>query len=201
YLRFGPNPIRSNYLISKANFTACHQFSFLERHDVLREVIPGGVFLLNSPYGPDEVWQHLPRRVQEDIIQKHLKFYVIDGYRIARESGMPGRINTVMQVCFFAISGVLPPDEAIAAIKTSIEKTYGKKGEAIVEVNLKAVDRTLENLFEVQVPSQVDSQFELLPPVTAAAPDFVRGVLGEMIAGRGDLLPVSMIPADGTYPT
>lgn len=201
YLRFGPNPIRSNYLISKANFTACHQFSFLERHDVLREVIPGGVFLLNSPYGVDEVWQHLPRRVQEDIIQKQLKFYVIDGYRIARESGMPGRINTVMQVCFFAISGVLPPDEAIAAIKTSIEKTYGKKGEAIVEVNLKAVDRTLENLFEVQVPSQVDSQFELLPPVTAAAPDFVRGVLGEMIAGRGDLLPVSMIPADGTYPT
>jgi pyruvate-ferredoxin/flavodoxin oxidoreductase len=201
HLRFGPKPIRSNYLIGKANFVACHQPVFLERSDMLREIVPGGVFLLNTPCGPDAVWESLPQPVQERIITKKLKFYVIDALKIAQQAGMKGRINTVMQVCFFAISGVLPREEAIAAIKQSIEKTYGKKGDEIVEMNLKAVDRTLENLFEVKVPATVSSAVGFVPPVPAEAPDFVRNVLGEMIARRGDLLPVSVLPVDGTYPT
>jgi pyruvate-ferredoxin/flavodoxin oxidoreductase len=201
HLRFGSQPIRSNYLITKANFVACHQPVFLERHDMLGELVPGGVFLLNSPYGPDEVWNTLPKPIQEKLIAKRVKFYVIDALKIAQQAGMKGRINTIMQVCFFAISGVLPREEAIAAIKYSIEKTYGKKGEEIVEMNLAAVDRTLDNLFEVKVPAQVTSRVEFLPPVAAGAPEFVRNVQGEMIARRGDLLPVSALPVDGTYPT
>ncbi len=201
HLRFGANPIRSNYLITKANFVACHQPGFLEHHDMLQDLVPGGVFLLNTYHGADEVWDKLPQPIQEQIISKKVKFYVIDALKIAQEAGMKGRINTVMQVCFFAISGVLPRDEAIDAIKHSIEKTYGKKGEEIVEMNLKAVDRTLENLFEVKVPAKVTSKVAFLPPVAAAAPDFVRNVLGEMIARRGDLIPVSALPVDGTYPT
>jgi len=201
HLRFGSKPIHSNYLITKANFVACHQPGFLEHHDMLKDLVPGGVFLLNTYYSADEVWDHLPQPIQEQIISKNLKFYVIDALKIAQQAGMKGRINTVMQVCFFAISGVLPHDEAIDAIKHSIAKTYGKKGEEIVEKNLMAVDQTLENLFEVKVPTAVSSKVPFLPPVAEAAPAFVRGVLGEMIARRGDLIPVSALPVDGTYPT
>lgn len=201
HLRFGPQPIRSTYLITQANFVACHHANLMERYDVLCDAAPGGVFLLNTPYGPQEIWGHLPWPVQEEIIAKRLKFFVIDGSGVARDSGMAGRINTVMQVCFFAISGVLPKDEAIDAIKHSIEKTYGKKGQEIVAMNLAAVDRTLENLFEVAVPAEVTSRLEMTPPVAAGAPVFVHDVLGAMIAGRGDLLAVSQLPVDGTYPT
>jgi len=201
HLRFGPKPIRSTYLITQANFLACHQWVFLERYDMLQYVVPAGVFLLNSTYGPDEVWQHLPRPVQQQIIDRHLKFYVIDGYKVARASGMGGRINTVMQVCFFAISGVLPKDQAIAAIKKSIQKTYGGKGDEIVQMNFAAVDRTLAHLFEVAVPAHADSTIEMPPPVSPRAPAFVQEVTARMIAGLGDTLPVSALPADGTYPT
>ncbi len=201
HLRFGPKPIRSTYQVTQANFLACHQWVFLERYDMLQYVVPGGVFLLNSTYGPDEVWGHLPRRVQEQIIEKHLKFYVIDGYKVARESRMGGRINTVMQVCFFAISGVLPKDDAIAAIKHAIEKSYGSKGEEIVRMNFAAVDRTLAHLFEVRVPDHADSAITVPPPVAPEAPAFVQEVTGKMIAGLGDSLPVSALPVDGSYPT
>ncbi|PMB17546.1 pyruvate:ferredoxin (flavodoxin) oxidoreductase, partial [Fischerella thermalis CCMEE 5319] len=201
HLRFGSQLIRSSYLINKANFVACHQWGFLERFDMLKHIVPGGIFLLNSPYSKAEVWQNLPRIVQEQIINKHLKFYVINAYKVARESGMGGHINTVMQVCFFALSGVLSREEAIAQIKRSIEKTYGKKGDEIVAMNLRAVDQTLENLYEVSVPNSIDSKIELPPPVPDTAPEFVREVLGKMIAGCGDEIPVSALPADGTYPT
>jgi pyruvate-ferredoxin/flavodoxin oxidoreductase len=201
HLRFGPNPIRSPYLITKANFVACHQPTFLDRFDMLGDVMPGGVFLLNTVFGVDEIWNHLPREVQAQIIDKHLRFYVIDAYKVAKASGMGGRINTVMQVCFFAISGVLPRDEAITEIKRSIEKTYGKKGEEVVAMNLKAVDDTLVNLFEVNIPEVVTSTSTILPPVPANAPDFVHGVLGAMIGRRGDILPVSALPIDGTFPS
>lgn len=201
HLRFGSQLIRSSYLINKANFVACHQWGFLERFDMLKHIEPGGIFLLNSPYSKAEVWQNLPRIVQEQIINKHLKFYVINAYKVARESGMGGHINTVMQVCFFALSGVLSREEAITQIKRSIEKTYGKKGDEIVAMNLRAVDKTLEHLYEVSVPNSVDSKIELPPPVPDTAPEFVREVLGKMIAGCGDEIPVSALPADGTYPT
>jgi len=201
HLRFGPNPIRSPYLISQANFVACHQFSFLERIDVLKAAEPGAVFLLNSPFGPDEVWDKLPVTVQRQIIDKKLKFYVIDGYNVAKETGMGTRINTIMQTCFFAISGVLPREEAIEAIKKSIRKTYGKRGEAVVQKNFAAVDASLAHLHEVKVPQAVTSTFDLRPPVPAAAPPFVKEVLGPIIAGEGDSLPVSKFPVDGTFPT
>ncbi|MFQ5847927.1 MAG: pyruvate:ferredoxin (flavodoxin) oxidoreductase [Candidatus Methylomirabilales bacterium] len=201
HLRFGPRPIHSTYLIDRANFVACHQFSFLERFDVLKAAEPGATFLLNSPYGPEEVWDHLPRSVQERIINKKLRFFVIDGYQVARETSMGGRINTVMQPCFFALSGVLPRDEAIAAIKDAIQKTYGKRGEAVVEKNIAAVDSALGHLHEVQVPNQATSTFDVRPPVPAEAPEFVREVTAAMIAREGDALPVSALPADGTYPS
>ncbi len=201
HLRFGPNPIRSTYLISKANFVACHQPVFLERYDMLQYLVPGGVFLLNTAYGPEEVWDRLPREVQEQMLAKKLRFFVIDAYKVAKDANMGSRINTVMQVCFFAISGVLPRDEAIEAIKYSIKKTYGKKGETIVEMNLRAVDQTLDNLYEVKVPNAVTSAIKMLPPVPAEAPDFVRKVLGPMIAKRGDTIPVSALPVDGTFPS
>jgi len=201
HLRFGPRPIRSSYLIQQASFVACHQFAFLERIDVLEHAEPGAIFLLNSPFGPDEVWEHLPRTIQRQIIQQQLKFYVIDAYSVARETGMGARINTVMQTCFFAISNVLEREQAIAAIKNAIEKTYGKRGEGVIAKNFAAVDKTLENLFAVQVPTIVTSSADLRPPVPAAAPEFVRDVLGAMIQGDGDSLPVSKLPVDGTYPT
>ena len=201
HLRFGPRPIRSTYLIDRATFVACHQFAFLERLDVLQAAEPGATFLLNSPHGPEEVWDHLPRSTQEQILRKRLRFFVIDGYRVARETGMGGRVNTIMQTCFFAISGVLPRAEAIAAIKHAIEKTYGKRGEAVVQKNFAAVDSTLDQLHEVRVPSQVTSAFDRRPPVPAEAPEFVQKVTARMIAGAGDLLPVSALPPDGTYPS
>ncbi len=201
HLRFGPKPIHSSYLIRSANFVACHQFMFLEQFDVLKAAEPGAVFLLNSPYGPHEVWDHLPRTAQKQLIEKKLKFYVINAYQVADETGMGTRINTIMQTCFFAVSGVLPRDQAIAAIKRAIEKTYGKRGEAVVRKNFAAVDSTLERLYQVEVPSQVTSTFDIRPPVPDEAPEFVKKVTAKMIAGDGDALPVSALPADGTYPT
>jgi pyruvate-ferredoxin/flavodoxin oxidoreductase len=201
HLRFGPDPIRSTYLISRASFVGCHQYSFLERTDVLELAEPGAVFLLNAPFAPGEVWNHLPRKVQQQIISKKLKFYVIDAYHVARETGMGSRVNTILQTCFFAISGVLPREEAVAQIKNAIQKTYGKRGEAVVQKNWAAVDHTLAQLHEVAVPAEVTATFDLLPVVPDAAPDFVRGVLGAMISGRGDSIPVSALPIDGTFPT
>jgi pyruvate-ferredoxin/flavodoxin oxidoreductase len=228
HLRFGPEPIRSTYLISKANFVACHQPVFLERYDMLKQIVSGGTFLLNSPHPASEVWTTLPREFQEQLVNKRLKFYVIDANKVARESGMGNRINTVMQVCFFAVSGVLPREEAIAAIKHSIEETYSKKGEEIVAMNVRAVDQTLAHLHEVRVENvaqaslpadkmsalhevQVEKVAQaslpagkmpaLLSAISTQAPTFVRDVLGAIIANRGDELPVSAMPNDGTYPT
>ena len=201
HLRFGPKPIRSTYLISRARFVACHQSAFLERFNVLEAAEPGATFLLNSPFGPEEVWERLPRTIQAQIIRKRLHFFVIDAVKVAFEAGMGGRINTVMQTCFFAISGVLPRDEAIAAIKHSIEKSYGKRGEAIVQKNFAAVDRALDHLHEVEVPEAVSSSFDLLAPVPARAPEFVQRITACIIAGKGDTLPVSALPPDGTFPT
>ncbi len=201
HLRFGPRPIHSSYLITRANFVACHQFSFLERVDVLKAADENAVFLLNSQFGKDEVWDQLPRPVQQAIITKKLQFYVIDGYSVAKDTGMGQRINTIMQTCFFAISGVLPREEAIDAIKKAIKKTYGKRGDAVVKQNFAAVDSTLANLHRVNVPAQTSSKVELRPPVPAQAPAFVQDVLAPMIFGDGDDLPVSKLPVDGTYPT
>jgi pyruvate-ferredoxin/flavodoxin oxidoreductase len=201
HLRFGPDPIRSTYLVSRASFVGCHQFSFLERIDMLAAADHGATLLLNAPFASGEVWSHLPRSVQQQILDKQLRFFVIDAYKVAREAGMGGRINTIMQTCFFALSGVLPHDEAIQAIKTAIEETYGKRGEAIVKKNFAAVDVSLANLREVSPPAQPDSSFDLLPPIPSQAPAFVRDVLGTIIAGRGDSLPTSALPPDGTFPT
>ncbi|MFN0168594.1 MAG: pyruvate:ferredoxin (flavodoxin) oxidoreductase [Bryobacteraceae bacterium] len=201
HLRFGPEPIRSSYLVNKANFVACHQFVFLEKLDVLGPAVPGATFLLNSPYGPEEVWDHLPRKVQQDIMGRNLKFYVIDAYKVAKEAQMGNRINTIMQTCFFAISGILPREEAIEQIKKSIQKTYGKRGESVVKKNFAAVDTTLANLHAVPVQASVTSTMEILPPVPLNAPDFVRDVLGPIVAGKGDMIPVSAMPKDGTFPT
>src|ERR1039457_4840867 len=201
HLRFGDKPIRSSYLISRASFVACHQFSFLERLDVLQYAEPGATFLLNSPFSAEEVWEHLPLAIQSKIIADRLRFFVIDAVSVARQCGMGGRINTVMQTCFFALSGALPREEAIAQIKHAIEKTYGKRGEAVVQKNFAAVDHSLEHLFEVKVPETADSRIERAAAVSPQAPEFVRNVLGRMIAGEGDRLPVSAMPADGTFPT
>jgi pyruvate-ferredoxin/flavodoxin oxidoreductase len=201
HVRFGPEPIESTYLISNASFVACHQFQFIDRFDVLTGAEPGATFLLNASFGPDEIWNHLPRKVQQTIIDKKLKFYVIDAYSVAREAGMGSRINTIMQTCFFAISGVLPRDEAITAIKKAIQETYGKRGEAVVQKNFAAVDQTLSRMHQVKVPEKVSATFEMLPPVPARAPAFVRDVVGPIIAGNGDALPVSALPIDGTFPT
>ena len=201
HLRFGTKPIHSTYLIQKANFIGVHQFGFLERYDVLGVAEEGGVLLLNSPYAVDETWEHLPRIVQQQIIERKLKVYVIDAYAVAADQGMAGRINTVMQTCFFAISGVLPREEAIEQIKYSIKKTYGKRGESVVRRNYAAVDATLANMFEMKVPEKVTSTIELPPAVPGDAPAFVQDVTAMMIKGEGDLLPVSALPVDGTYPT
>ncbi|MEZ4735416.1 MAG: pyruvate:ferredoxin (flavodoxin) oxidoreductase [Caldilineaceae bacterium] len=214
HLRFGAKPIHSPYLISKANLVAVHQFGFLQRYDVLREAKEGGIFLLNAPYSPDEVWEQLPAPVQKTIIEKQLRFYVIDGYSVAQEVGMGGRINTIMQTCFFGLLNQLVPkaksddmvssltsETAIEKIKAAIRKTYGKRGEAVVRKNFAAVDSTLLHLYEVNVPTCVTSTIGLAAPVPAAAPDFVRNITAKMIAGEGDLLPVSALPVDGTYPT
>ncbi len=201
HLRFGPNPIRSTYLITRASFVACHNFSFLEKINVLEPVIPGGVFLLNSPYPAGEVWDKLPKTAQDEIIRKKIDFYVIDGYAVARKAGMGSRINTIMQTCFFAISGVLPRDEAIEQIKKAIKKTYGKRGEAVVQKNFAAVDAALAHLEKVEIPTGVSSEFDIVGSLSPRAPKFVHNVLGQIAGGKGDLLPVSALPAGGTFPT
>ncbi len=200
HLRFGPTPIKAPYLINHAQFVACHQFSFLERFDMLKTAANGATFLLNSTFDADEVWNHLPSEVQKDIIEKKLKFYVIDGYKIAEMTGMGNRVNTIMQTCFFAISGVLPRDEAIEEIKKSIKKTYGKRGDAVVKQNFDAVDHTLAHLKEVKVPAAVNSKITRRKPISDKAPDFVKNVLGKMVIFDGDNLPVSAMPVDGTFP-
>lgn len=202
HLRFGPEPIRAPYFISagEANFVACHQVSYVDRFDMLKYSRPGSVFLLNTIYGPNEVWNTLPREMQKDIIEKKLKFYVIDAYQVAEATGMGSRINTIMQTCFFAISGVLPREEALAQIKHAIEKTYGKKGEAVVRKNYEAVDQSVANLHQVAYPTEVTSSHSRRLPVPAEAPAFVKEVLGEMINRNGDAIPVSQMPDDGTYP-
>jgi pyruvate-ferredoxin/flavodoxin oxidoreductase len=201
HLRFGPRPIKSTYLITKANFVACHQAFLLETCDVLGDLGSGGTFLLNSPLALDRVWGRLPENAQRRLIEKRAKFFVIDGNKVARDAGMGGRINTVMQTCFFAISGVLPARQAIEAIKNSIRKTYGKKGDEVVEMNLRAVDQTLAHLYEVKIPDAVVPVKSNGNGELKRAPNFVRNVLGEIIAGRGDRVPVSALPNDGTYPT
>jgi pyruvate-ferredoxin/flavodoxin oxidoreductase len=201
HLRFGPQPIESTYLIRKADFIACHQFEFMEKLDVLELARPGATFLLNSPYGPEQVWGKLPREAQEQILAKKLKFYVVDALAVAKQAGLAGRINTVTQACFFAISGILPREEAIAKIKEAIRKTYGKRGETVLNRNFAAVDASLAALREVKVPGRADSPVTRRPIVPRMAPDFVKRVTSMMLDGKGDLLPVSALPVDGTFPT
>jgi pyruvate-ferredoxin/flavodoxin oxidoreductase len=200
HLRFGPRPIKSTYLIQRAGFIAVHQFSFFGQYDVLETAITGGTLLINSPYDESEVWDHLPHTVQQTIIDKQLKVYAIDAGGVARKSQLGNRINTIMQTCFFALSGVLPRDEAIVKIKEFIRKSYGKRGEPVVRQNFAAVDAALAHLRELVVPQTANSTLQLTSKVPAGAPEFVRNVTAEMIAGRGDLLPVSAFPEDGTYP-
>ncbi|MGE3617097.1 MAG: pyruvate:ferredoxin (flavodoxin) oxidoreductase [Gemmatimonadales bacterium] len=201
HLRFGPRPIAAPYLIREATFVACHQFDFLDKFDVLETAAPGATLLLNAPYPVEEVWDALPREVQEIVLAKRLRVMAIDGYRVAREAGLGGRMNTVMQTCFFALSGVLPREEAIAKIKEAIEKTYGKRGRAVVERNFAAVDQSLGGLHEVPIPAAASATRHRPPIVPDQAPDFVQRVTGVMLAGKGDLLPVSAFPVDGTWPT
>jgi len=201
HLRFGPDPIRSSYLIRKANFVACHQWVFIEKLDMLAYAQPGATFLVNSPFGPDEIWDRFPVEVQQAIIDLELKVYCIDATDVARETGMGRRTNTIMQTCFFAISGILPRDEAIEKIKNAIKKTYGVKGDEIVQLNFNAVDGTLANLHEVKVPEKVTATMTRPPTVPAEAPDLVKQVTAVMLEGKGDLLPVSAFPVDGTWPT
>ncbi len=201
HLRFCPTPIHSTYLVNRANFVACHQFSFLERYDILKTAKLGVVFLLNSPYSADEVWDHLPYSIQETIIEKKLRFYVIDAYKIAKEVGLGVRINTIMQVCFFSLSKVIPIEKATAAIKRFIKKTYDKKGEKIVNANLDAVDNSLSNLHEVKIPSKPNSSLPKHLSVPVEAPEFVQKVTAKIIAGEGDDLPVSAFSPDGTFPS
>ncbi len=201
HLRFGPSPIRAPYLLNQADFIACHQFNFTQKVEMLRRAKTGATFLLNSPFPPETVWDQLPGNIQQSIIDKKLKFYVIDATAVARDNGMGSRINTIMQTCFFALSGVLPREEAIAQIKGAIEKTYKKKGKTVVEKNFQAVDATLDHLFEVQVPGRVTSLTSLGAVVPEAAPPFVKEVTALMMADRGDELPVSKMPLDGTFPS
>ncbi len=201
HLRFGRRPIRASYLIKKAKFVACHQWVFVEKLDMLAYAEPGATFLVNSPFGPDEIWDQFPLEVQQDIKTKNIKLYCIDATSVARDTGMGRRTNTIMQTCFFAISGILPRDEAIAKIKDAIKKTYGKKGDEIVQLNYDAVDGTLANLHEVRVPDDITAAISRPPIVSEEAPELVRRVTALMIAGKGDLLPVSAFPPDGTWPT
>ncbi|HSR68601.1 MAG TPA: pyruvate:ferredoxin (flavodoxin) oxidoreductase [Acidobacteriota bacterium] len=201
HLRFGPRPIHSTYLIHRPNFVACHQFGFLGKYDMLSQAEQGSLFLLNSPFGPEEVFQRIPREVQQVIIDKRLRLHVIDAYATARRIGLGVRINTVMQTCFFALSGILPRGEAVEAVKDSIRKSYGKRGEQVLRMNFQAVEQALENLHQVEIPSQPRGDLTLPLAVPEQAPEFVRQVTGEIMAGRGDQLPVSALPCDGTYPS
>ncbi len=201
HLRFGPDPIHAPYLIRKADFVACHQFTFLDKLDVLDVASDGAIVLLNSPFGPDKVWDELPHEVQEQIVECKLKLYVIDANKVAHDSGMGGRINTIMQTCFFAISDILPKDAAIEKIKEAITKTYAKKGDEVVRRNCAAVDAAVNHLFKVETPEKVSTQRRRQPIIAADAPDLVQKLTGVMLAGKGDLLPVSAFPVDGTWPT
>ncbi len=201
HLRFGPEPIHAPYLITEANFVACHQENFLYRYDLVSDLVEGGVFLLNTTHSAETVWNQFPQDMQARILEKKIRVFVIDAYKVARASGMGGRINTIMQVCFFAISGVLPKEEAIIAIKHAIEKTYARKGDEVIQKNLQAVDSTLDSLFEMPMPTEITTSLAYLPPVPDNAPAFVKRVLGPMIARKGDELPVSAMPHDGTYPS
>jgi pyruvate-ferredoxin/flavodoxin oxidoreductase len=209
HLRFGPQPIRSTYLIERAQFVACHQPVFLERYDMLEAAMPGGTFLLNTPFEPEKVWEHLPAKVQRQLVEKRLRFYVIDAYKVARESGMSKQINTIMQTCFFAISGVpegtlvLPREAAVEAIKQAARKSYGRKGEKIVEMNLQAIDSAIEHLHEVRLPEGiwVEGDESGLQEASSAPGTAQCPLLNILLAGKGDKLPVSALPLDGTYPT
>ena len=200
HLRSSPRPIRSAYLVQQAGFVACHQFEFLEKIDVLEYAAPGGVFLLNAPGPVERIWDHLPKEVQHQIIEKKLRFFAIDAYALAKQVGMGGRINTIMQTCYFAISGILPPEEAIAHIKKAIEKSYGKRGPEVVRRNCEVVDQSIAHLQEIPVPNVVNATKTRPPLVSDRAPDFVQKVTALMLAGKGDLLPVSAFPVDGTWP-
>ncbi len=202
HLRFGNRPIHSTYLIADgdADFVACHQQVFLERYPMLDKAADKAVFLLNTSLAPDKVWSSLPARMQQQAIDKHIRIYCIDAYRIAEATGMGNRINTIMQTCFFAISDVLPREQALAAIKDAVSKTYGRKGKRLIELNFKAIDETLANLHQLELPAAVDAGFEQEHPVPQSAPEFVRKVTAEIIAGRGDDVPVSLLPDDGSYP-
>ena len=203
HLRFSPRPIKGSYLIYSANFVACHQFVFTKKLDMLANIVEGGTFLLNAPYSADEVWDHLPIELQQEIIDKKLKFYVVDAVAVAKAAGMGGRINTVMETCFFKLGEFMPVDEGIERIKAGIQKVYGKKGPEIVEKNFKAVDSSLAALQEVKVPEKATSTFHRVNGVQGEAPEFVKNILGEIMASRGEALKVSdMLPtADGTFPT
>jgi len=201
HVRFGPMIIRKPYLIDRANFVACHNFSFLEKYDMLSNVVTGGAFLLNSPYGPDEVWDRIPSEVQKQIIDKKLKFYVIDGVDLGLKLGLGARINMIMQTAFFVISQVLPEEESVNLIKDAIKKTYGKKGEKIVQMNYNAVDEARKHVHEVKHPGKVTSSIHIPPTVPDDAPEFVKNVTAEIMKGNGDKLPVSAMPIDGTFPT
>lgn len=201
HLRFGTKPIRSTYLIQSANFIACHHFNYLSKFDILKDAEPGAVFLLNAPYEKDKVWGMMPKKIQEEIIEKQLKFYVINAYTVAKDAGMGNRVNTILQTCFFAISNVLPRAEAIAKIKEAIYDTYWKKGEAVVQKNYDAVDMTLENLYEIDYKNLIVGNKALDEVVPQNAPDFVKNILGKIISGDGDDLPVSALPVDGTFPS
>ncbi|HJS27080.1 MAG TPA: pyruvate:ferredoxin (flavodoxin) oxidoreductase, partial [Actinomycetota bacterium] len=203
HLRFGQQPIRSTYLIGsgQADFVACHQFGFLERLDVLDAAAPGAIFLLNSPFGPETVWDRMPVEIQRSILEKRLRFYVVDAQRIAAMAGLGPRVNTILQTCFFALVGVLDRTDALGRIKAAIEKSYGKRGRSVVEQNFAAVDAALDGLREVRLPTATSGDRRRIPPVPKTAPDFVQRVTAMMIAGKGDLLPVSALPVDGTFPT
>ena len=201
HLRFGPKPIYSTYLIHQADFIACHQFNFIEKYDILKNIKKGGTFLLNSPFSNEEIWDKLPRKMQEEIIDNDLEFYVIDATEVAQQAKLGKRTNTVLQTCFFAISGVLPKDEAIQKIKDAIVKSYSHKGDDIVQMNFDAVDTSLENLQKVNYPKEISNNRDLKPMMTGTNDPFVQEILGKILAGRGDELPVSAFPVDGTFPT
>jgi len=201
HLRFGPDKIHAPYLIDRATFVACHQFSFVERLDVLETAEPGGTLLLNAPHAPEAIWEKLPASMRRQIIDRKLSIYTIDASKVANDAGLGGRINTVMQVCFFALANVLPREKAIEKIKAAIRKTYGKRGEYVVEKNLAAVDAAIDQLHRVEIPTDLGPEWERKPALPQHTPPFVRDVLGEIIAGRGDALPVSAMPPDGCFPT
>ncbi len=201
HLRFGPRPIRSAYLVQRAPFVACHHPTILERHDVLEHAMPGATFLLNAPWSQEEAWDRLPREVQEEIVEKRVRFYVIDASAVAAEAGLGRHVGTILQACFFALTGVLPMEEAMAHVKRAIRKSYGKRGESVIEKNERAIDRAVSAMRPVRVPADAGSQRHRPLPVARSAPDFVQRVTAAMLAGRGDLLPVSAFPIDGTWPT